>query len=170
MRVVYSCRYKQHAKAVIDEVIRRFGSANRYKEETWGKPLEENEVLAIVRSYLDQNKLNVKFFFGKSLVTTMSSSGLSLVGKKHYYRDLRLKSLLDHEIGTHYVRSLNHKNLAPKIKDFRVGWQLATEEGLASISNHVWYEKCDLMYVPAMLYYAVCVAHENSFWDTFKIL
>ena len=53
MRVVYSSRYKIHAKAVIDEVIRKFGSATKYKEECWGKPLEEAEVLALVKSYLD---------------------------------------------------------------------------------------------------------------------
>jgi hypothetical protein len=47
---------------------------------------------------------------------------------------------------------------------------LATEEGLATLSNHIHYEKCDLMAIPALLYYGVCVAQENSFWDTFKIL
>lgn len=52
----------------------------------------------------------------------------------------------------------------------RIGWQLATEEGLASISNHIHYDKCDLFVIPALLYYGVCVAQENSFWDTFKIL
>ena len=57
-----------------------------------------------------------------------------------------------------------------KIKKKRIGWQLATEEGLASISNHIHYEKCSLLFVPAILYYAVCLSQENSFWDTFKIL
>jgi len=102
----------------------------------------------------------------------MSGSGLSLVGKPNYYRDLRLKSLLDHEIGTHYIRSLNQRNLdrstEQSLKANRIGWQLATEEGLASLGNHIHYEKCSLLYVPALLYYAVCLAQESSFWDTFK--
>lgn len=92
----------------------------------------------------------------------MSAGGLSLVSKPKYYRDVRLISLLDHEIGTHHLRSVNHQNLTQrakeKIKKHRIGWQLATEEGLASLGNHIHYTKCDLLFIPAMLYYAVCVA------------
>ena len=101
----------------------------------------------------------------------MTGGGLSLVGKPNYYRDWRLKSLLDHEIGTHYIRSLNQRNLDDKtkkqIKANRIGWQLAAEEGLAGLGNHIHYNKCYLCYIPALLYYSVCLAQENSFWDTF---
>ena len=47
---------------------------------------------------------------------------------------------------------------------------LATEEGLATLSNHIHYDKSDLMTIPALLYFGVCLAQENSFWDTFKTL
>ena len=67
--------------------------------------------MGICDQYLEKNELDVAVYFGNSLVTTMSGKGLSLVGKQNYYRDLRLKSLLDHEIGTHYLRSLNQKNM-----------------------------------------------------------
>jgi hypothetical protein len=71
--------------------------------------------MEIVDRYLAQNQLeDVNVYFGKSLVTTMSGGGLSLVGKTKYYRDIRLKSLLDHEIGTHHLRSVNQRNLLPK--------------------------------------------------------
>jgi hypothetical protein len=131
-------------------------------------------VLDIVEKFLKDNNINdVKYFFGKSLVTTMSGGGLSLVNKPNYYRDVRLISLLDHEIGTHHMRSINHNSLSNEAKDqikkVRIGWQLATEEGLATLGNHIHY-KCDLLYIPALLYYSVCVAQENSFWDTFKSL
>lgn len=129
----------------------------------------------MVDRYLHQNQLDdVRVFFGKSLVTTMSGGGLSLVSKPKYYRDIRLLSLLDHEIGTHHLRSLNQQNLSnrskEKINKRRIGWQLATEEGLASLGNHIHYTKCDLLFIPSMLYYAVCIAQESSFWDTFKAL
>ena len=39
---------------------------------------------------------------------------------------------------------------------------------MASLSNHIHYQKCDLLYIPALLYYAVCLAMTSSFWDTFK--
>lgn len=97
--------------------------------------------------------------------------GLSLVAKPNYYRDIRLISLLDHEIGTHHMRMVNHSALSKEatshIKKVRIGWQLATEEGLACLSNHIHY-KCNLLYIPALLYYSVCVGQESSFWDTFK--
>lgn len=95
-----------------------------------------------------------------------------MVAKPRYYRELRFQSLLDHEIGTHYLRSENNRNMNEELKDYikknRVGWQLATEEGVASLSNHIHYQKCDLLYIPALLYYAVCLAMTSSFWDTFK--
>jgi hypothetical protein len=47
----------------------------------------------------------------------MSGKGLSLVGKPKYYRDIRLRSLLDHEIGTHYIRSLNQNNMDKDLKE-----------------------------------------------------
>lgn len=116
MKVVFSNRFKQHAKIVIDEVIKQHGSASGYKEQAWGQEIEHEQVIKIVEHYLDMNKLSVHFFFGKSLVTTMSGHGLSLVKKPKYYRDLRLKSLLDHEIGTHHMRSVNYSNMDPNIK------------------------------------------------------
>ena len=129
-------------------------------------------MLQICESYIQKYKIDVNVFFGKSLVTTMSNNGLSLVGKSNYYRELRLKSLLDHEIGTHHLRSENQRCMDPENKKLiqkkRIGWQLATEEGLASLGNHIHYEQCNLLYIPALLYYAVCLAQNLSFWETFK--
>ena len=139
MRIVFSTKYRSYAKAVVDETMRLFGSAGGYKEQVWGKEINRDEVMAIAQRYMQGTKVYVDVYFGKSLVTTMSGHGLSLVGTPNYYREVRFKSLLDHEIGTHYVRSQNHQAMDPstraKIKKKRVGWQLATEEGLASICN-----------------------------------
>ena len=123
MKIVYSSRYKNHAKIVIDEVIRTMGSAQGYKEQAWGAEIEREDITKITDDYLKKYKLDVNYWFGKSLVTTMSGNGLSLVGKPKYYRDLRFKSLLDHEIGTHYLRSENMRNmdedLRASIKKYR---------------------------------------------------
>jgi len=174
MKVVFSTKYRNYAKAVVEEVIKVFGSPQAYKEETWGKELDKEEIMDIVNKYMKVNRLSVDVYFGQSLVTTMTGNGLSLVGTPGYYRDIRFKSLLDHEIGTHYIRSQNQRNmdedLQRYIKKKRIGWTLATEEGLASLCNHIWYTNCNLFYIPALLYYAVCISMENSFWDTFKAL
>lgn len=126
MRVVYSTKYKQQAKQVIDETLRIYGSCQKYKEEAWGREINKTEIMEISEKYLEANNLDVNVYFGNSLVTTMSGNGLSLVGTQNYYRDLRFKSLLDHEIGTHYLRALNHRNLdeeiQKQIKKIRIGW------------------------------------------------
>ena len=172
MSTVFSNRYKIHAKCIIDEVIKLFGSATKYRENVWGREISGKEALDICNNYIGKNKIKVKVFFGKSLVTTMSSNGLSLVGRPGYYRDLRLISLLDHEIGTHHLRCLNQNRLPDQTKNTlkknKIGWQIATEEGLATLGNHLHYAKCNYLFIPALLYYGVCLAHANSFWDTFK--
>ena len=174
MKVVFSNKYVKYAKAVVEEVIKKFKSPLGYKEQIYGKEINKKEIMQIVNDYMTTNDLKVNVFFGQGLVTAMSGNGLSLVPTPGYYREIRLLSLLDHEIGTHHIRSKNNKrldeNIVEEIKKNRIGWQLATEEGLASLCNHIYYTKCNLLYIPAMLYYAVCVAMENSFWDTFKIL
>lgn len=108
MKNVFSTKYRSYAKAVIDEVIKIYGSPVQYKEKVWGKEIEKEEVMAIAERYMQGTKLYVDVFFGKSLVTTMSGHNLSLVPTPNYYRDIRFKSLLDHEIGTHYIRNQNH--------------------------------------------------------------
>ena len=36
MKVVYSNRYKQHARIVIDEVMKQFNGVNGYKDQVFG--------------------------------------------------------------------------------------------------------------------------------------
>ena len=105
MKVVFSTKYRNYAKAVVEEVIKLFGSPQVYKEQIWGKEINKEEIMEIVNKYMKINRLSVDVFFGTSLVTTMTGNGLSLVGTPNYYREVRFKSLLDHEIGTHYIRS-----------------------------------------------------------------
>jgi hypothetical protein len=92
----------------------------------------------------------------------------------YFYRDHSFRAVLDHEIGTHHIRSLNQNNLDPKLqthlKKVKRGWMLSAEEGLASISVHMHYTKCDLFFNPALNYFAACTAMENDFWNTFKTL
>jgi hypothetical protein len=41
MKVVFSTKYRTYAKAVIDEVLRQFGSAKAYKEQVWGNEINK---------------------------------------------------------------------------------------------------------------------------------
>jgi len=126
MKVVFSTKYRSYAKAVVEEVIKVFGSPTGYKEKTFGREINKEEIMEIVNKYMNINNLSVEVFFGQSLVTTMTGNGLSLVATPNYYRDIRFKSLLDHEIGTHYIRSQNQRcmdeDLVKEIRKKRIGW------------------------------------------------
>lgn len=52
MKVVFSNRYKTHAKMVIDEVIRTMGSPANYKEQAWGLEISREEIVKITDNYL----------------------------------------------------------------------------------------------------------------------
>ena len=174
MKCIFSQKYVHHAKAILDEVIRRFDKVETYKNKCRGRPIDCEETIKVVHSYLNENNLHVNVQFSKILITNMSAKGLTLVDTPYFYRDPSFKALLDHEIGTHYIRTLNQKNLDPKIqahlKKVQRGWMLSAEEGLASIATHMPYTKCDLFFNPALNYFAACTAMENDFWSTFKIL
>jgi len=52
MKNVFSTKYRSYAKAVIDEVIKIYGSPVQYKEKVWGKEIEKEEVMAIAERYM----------------------------------------------------------------------------------------------------------------------
>ena len=126
MKIVFSTKYRSYAKAVVEEIIKEYGTAVGYKEQVFGKEINKEEIMEIANKYMNINSLNVEVFFGQSLVTTMTGNGLCLVGTPNYYRDIRFKSLLDHEIGTHYIRSCNQRvmdeDLQRQIMKKRIGW------------------------------------------------
>lgn len=64
MKVVFSTKYRSYAKAVVEEVIKIFGSPQAYKEETWGKEINKEEIMEIVNKYMKVNRLSVDVFFG----------------------------------------------------------------------------------------------------------
>ena len=47
IEIVYSNRFRPHVKAILDEVLRIYGTARAYKEKVWGRELEREEVLKI---------------------------------------------------------------------------------------------------------------------------
>lgn len=65
MKIVFSTKYRNYAKAVVEEVIKVFGSAQAYKEQTWGKELTtKDEIMEIVNKYMKINRLAVDVYFG----------------------------------------------------------------------------------------------------------
>ena len=65
MKVVFSTKYRNYAKAVVEEVIKVFGTPQAYKEQTWGKELTtKDEIMDIVNKYMKVNRLAVDVYFG----------------------------------------------------------------------------------------------------------
>lgn len=65
MKVVFSTKYRNYAKAVVEEVIKVFGTPHAYKELTWGKELTtKDEIMEIVNKYMKVNRLAVDVYFG----------------------------------------------------------------------------------------------------------
>ncbi|CRG96179.1 conserved Plasmodium protein, unknown function [Plasmodium gallinaceum] len=73
-----------------------------------------------------------------------------------------MKSLCDHEIGTHLLRMINHQN--NNLEKYKINSCYSTEEGLAVINSMYTLRKNYLLLVtPALKYLAVCLGHFYSF-------
>lgn len=92
------------------------------------------------------------------------------------YREGRMIGVLDHEIGTHFLRKHNEKlqQWYKKRDKFEMKTCIATEEGLACTNQMVQTVKdgqCKpFLYRSALNYYAAYMAKELSFVDLFKDL
>ena len=65
MKVVFSTKYRNYAKAVVEEVIKVFGNPEEYKKQVWGGELTtKDEIMEIVNKYMKVNRLAVDVYFG----------------------------------------------------------------------------------------------------------
>ena len=191
--VFYTDHYADRAEAILEETMRLYGTAASYKAIVWGEVVSPEEAMTRAEAYAQLNNIQTNIEFGKSLVTTMGKNSLNLVKKTGYYRDIRLDSLLDHELSVHYIRSKNHKLLDPEargvLNQSRQEWvtsQLAStgrkvcsslrrileqhvitmdEEGLASVVTHAVYNQCHLLFQPALSNFIVHLAKTSSFFE-----
>lgn len=168
-----SDEFAELARAILDGVIRDHGSEEKYQASVWGQPLETDQVQQACDEYLAANELTDKVSFvwsPETLVTMCAGSKVHLVTRPGYYREKRLSSLLDHEVGTHFVRSHNHKQaFAGKRWAARRGWLLATEEGLATLNTHLTYSD-KRIWIPALHYHAALLASKLPFSELWKEL
>lgn len=89
------------------------------------------------------------------------------------YNRGRILGVLDHEIGTHYMRRLNEKQQIwyKKRDKFEMKQCLATEEGLACVNQMVrtvWDGKHPFLYRSALNYYAAYMSSKLSFVELFN--
>ena len=156
-------------------MLRDHGSEEAYCAAVWGRPLEGAEVERACHAYAAANSVAGKVAFEWSRahsVTTCAGGRVKLVTAPGYYREHRPASLLDHEVGTHFVRAFNHKAAfagaaRPPRTVARQGWLLATEE--ASLNTHRAYAD-NRLWVPALHYHAALLASRLPFSALWRAL
>ena len=171
-----SDEYLDRARCILDSVINDYGSEEAYQTKNWGSQIGSNTAKNYVSEYVKMDDVlqnNLKIAWSQTaFCTSCCDSTVTFVEREDYYRDNRLKSLLDHEIGTHWTRTFNMNKITGKRKKRskrrtpfpRLGWLLSTEEGLASLNTTMHYE--DKRLFGASLLYLTCyLSSKMSFYD-----
>jgi len=111
-------RYLDASKKILDSFLKQYGSESAYLDAE-GKKLDQEETYKAIKEYLD--KLNVgewiSINFQKNQIAPTSVTHDPKSGKCKMniklpveYRAGRMSGVLDHEIGTHFLRKHNEKN------------------------------------------------------------
>lgn len=177
-------QYLEIAKKILDSFLKEYGSESNYLD-TEGRKLDQEETHKYIKDYLQALGVEewISINFQKNQVAPTSVTHDPKTGKCKMniklpceYREGRMIGVLDHEIGTHFLRKHNEK-LQPwykKREKFDMKTCIATEEGLACTNQMVQTVKdgrCKpFLYRSALNYYAAYMAKEMSFVDLFKDL
>lgn len=95
--------------------MRKYGSYELHEEKNGGRVLSDTECLVAARKYLrEQGISNVRVIVSRALVPfahmTHDKRGNNVLEiKSGVIREHRIQGLLNHEIGTHYLRARNDK-------------------------------------------------------------
>ncbi|MEO8581606.1 MAG: tyrosine/phenylalanine carboxypeptidase domain-containing protein [Patescibacteria group bacterium] len=169
-----SDQYLKQAKSIIDSVIKKYGSERKFLEEVEGPIITREEVESILHEYIKENKIeqHFKVTFTRNVVsrTAMDQDEMK-IRLPIEYRKHAFQGILNHEIGTHYFRTLNDR-LAPwhdKRGEFGMRPKTQTEEGLALIHQFISAEE-PYLWITGLYYYGTWCAHTMSFAELNKEL
>uniref|UniRef100_H3CBB0 Microtubule associated tyrosine carboxypeptidase 1 n=1 Tax=Tetraodon nigroviridis TaxID=99883 RepID=H3CBB0_TETNG len=169
--------FLEQAVGIMECVLRRFGSYEKFEEVTGGSILPKSQVWAAVRKYLQKEgcvgevvvRLSDELLSQAVMVVESCRPTLTinLAGARQHW----LEGMLRHEIGTHYLRGVNN-NLQPwatseSRKQLGLKPANPTEEGLASLHS-VLLRKQPYLWRAALLYYTLYHAAHMSFSQLFS--
>jgi len=133
---------------IMEKLLTDYGSESKYLEETGGPLLNIEETQEIYTNYIVSLGLenNISLAFAENTVspTTILHDGTKgkstvVIGLPIEYRKNRIQGVLDHEIGTHFIRKLND-NLqvwSTNRKKYDLRAYMTTEEGFAALNQLV---------------------------------
>ncbi|XP_024151622.1 uncharacterized protein KIAA0895 [Oryzias melastigma] len=174
-----SDRFLTQAVRIMELALERYGSYERFEQVTGGSLLSKTQIYHNVKKYMEKEGC-----VGEIVVQLsddlLSRASMTVVNSRHTLninvssaREHWLEGMLRHEIGTHYLRSLNNCQQPWSSSSGRKKLNLRplnpTEEGLASIHS-VLFRRDPTLWRAAMLYYTVYQASRMSFCQLFHDL
>ncbi|KAL8619469.1 hypothetical protein ACOMHN_011820 [Nucella lapillus] len=174
-----SDRYLGIAVHIMEEAIRQFGSYEDFEEQTGGRVLTKPQIYAQVRKYLKKEDLESEIQV--NMCEDLLSRGSMTQRKGRAQLNVRVVNLrehwcdglLRHELGTHYLRSMNNRGQvwggSRQRRELCLQPFNPTEEGLASLHS-VLCRPRPLLWRAALLYYVSLRAAHLSFKDLFTHL
>lgn len=172
-------QYVPHAMRILSTMINRFGSHDRWQEANGGEFVGEVEARTIVDEYLTEHgvldditvQFNPQLLASASFMKKASQLNIRPQGLRRHW----IQGMLNHEIGTHYLRERNNQmqpwGQAGKKgrSQFGLADKNPTEEGLASLHT-VLEREAHTLFRAALLYYATWRASQLSFRKLFEDL
>jgi len=172
------------AVSIMDKLLADYGSESNFLEKTGGPLLTLKETQEIFTDYIYSLGLenNITLIFAENTVspTTILHNGNKgkstiIIGLPIEYRKNRIQGVLDHEIGTHFLRKYNDNlqvwSNCRKKYDLRA--YMTTEEGFAVLNqlvSTVMQGKDPYLFKAALNYYSAYKAHYMSFAELYKDL
>ncbi|XP_008308450.1 uncharacterized protein KIAA0895-like [Cynoglossus semilaevis] len=169
--------FLEQAVGIMECVLRKFGSYEKFEEVTAGNVLSKSQIWASVRKYLQKEgcvgevvvRLSDELLSQAVMVVESCRPTLTinLAGARQHW----LEGMMRHEIGTHYLRGVNNSRqpwaTAEGRRKFGLKPANPTEEGLASLHS-VLLRKQPYLWRAALLYYTVHHAASMSFSQLFS--
>ena len=177
------CRLLKHARQILEATLQTYGTDVKYFE-SFGKVITKTQVEDAFDSYIDTMDLKelLTYKFNElqvaptSLTHNENGTARINISLPITYQNKRVKDVLNHEIGTHFVRKFNDREQQwfGNRGKYNLKSYIQTEEGLATIN--AFQERVSVfkdppyLYTAALNYYAAYLASISSFQDLYQSL
>ncbi|KAK0147610.1 hypothetical protein N1851_012913 [Merluccius polli] len=172
-----SGRFLTQAVRIMELALNKYGNYENFEQATGGNLLSRSRIWANVRKYMEKEGCvgEVMVHVTDDLLSRASMTVVSgrptLTINISAAREHWLEGMLRHEIGTHYLRSINNSQQpwcgSAGRKRHGLRPLNPTEEGLASIHS-VLFRRDPTLWRAALLYYTVHLAARASFAQLFQ--
>jgi len=169
---------------ILNRCIEEYGNDDTYLEKTGGRILTKDETTRFFEQYIKELGLEeyLSLVFSEMTVAPTSvvhdPNGKSrvIISLPITYREHRIRGVLNHEIGTHFIRKFNDRNQPwfKNRKKFDLKPYIIIEEGLAALNQTLDSandpKRKPYLYNAALHYYSAYMASLLGFEELFNDL